>query len=99
MIQEFKNWLIDRGNSGAAQSYPGAINKISNHYSENTGEYINIYTLRDHLHCIWTLPPDDADFGVRWAMIKRFVAKQCDPELKHDAWMKPSKRKRKEATL
>ena len=29
--------------------------------------------LPDHLHCIWTLPPDDADFGIRWAMIKRFV--------------------------
>jgi hypothetical protein len=47
MIHEFKNWLIKRGTSGAAQSYPGAINKISRHYSENTGENINIYSLRD----------------------------------------------------
>ena len=22
--------------------------------------------LPDHLHCIWTLPPDDADFPTRW---------------------------------
>jgi putative transposase len=28
--------------------------------------------LPDHLHCIWTLPPDDADFGIRWARIKFF---------------------------
>jgi len=47
MIQEFKNWLIKKGTSGAAQSYPGAINRISRHYSENTGENINIYSLRD----------------------------------------------------
>ena len=33
--------------------------------------------LPDHLHCIWTLPPNDANFGLRWAMIKRFVTKQC----------------------
>ncbi len=47
MIQEFKNWLIKRGNNGAAQSYPGAINRLSSHYSKNTGENINIYSLRD----------------------------------------------------
>ncbi len=23
--------------------------------------------LPDHLHCIWTLPPDDVDFPVRWS--------------------------------
>src|SRR3989337_3250362 len=37
--------------------------------------------LPDHLHCIWTLPSDDSDFGVRWAMIKRHVTKQCGPLL------------------
>ncbi len=55
--------------------------------------------LPDHLHCIWTLPPDDADFGVRWAMIKRFVTKQCGSSLRREDWMNDSKRKRKESTL
>lgn len=55
--------------------------------------------LPDHLHCIWTLPADDADFGVRWAMIKRNVTKQCSSALKRDEWMSPSKRKRKESTI
>jgi len=55
--------------------------------------------LPDHLHCIWTLPPDDADFGVRSAIIKRFVTKQCNPDLNRDDWTKPSKVKRKESTL
>lgn len=27
--------------------------------------------LPDHLHCIWTLPAGDADFSVRWNLIKR----------------------------
>ena len=26
--------------------------------------------LPDHLHCIWTLPPDDADFATRWRLVK-----------------------------
>lgn len=26
--------------------------------------------LPDHLHCLWTLPPDDTDFARRWALIK-----------------------------
>ena len=31
--------------------------------------------LPDHLHCIWTLPPGDADFSARWHDIKsRFSA-------------------------
>ncbi|MGH2760970.1 MAG: REP-associated tyrosine transposase, partial [Actinomycetota bacterium] len=24
--------------------------------------------LPDHLHCIWTLPPGDADFATRWRL-------------------------------
>ena len=26
--------------------------------------------LPDHLHCVWTLPPDDADYASRWQAIK-----------------------------
>ena len=40
--------------------------------------------LPDHLHCIWTLPLDDADFGIQWAIIKRFVTQQCNSEFKRD---------------
>ncbi len=32
--------------------------------------------LPDHLHCIWTLPSDDADFSIRWSLIKRSVSYQ-----------------------
>jgi len=29
--------------------------------------------LPDHLHCIWTLPEADDQYGMRWSMIKRHV--------------------------
>jgi putative transposase len=35
-----------------------------------------IVVLPDHLHCIWTLPPEDSDFSARWHDIKaRFSAR------------------------
>ncbi len=29
-----------------------------------------IVILPDHLHAVWTLPPEDADYPTRWALIK-----------------------------
>jgi putative transposase len=34
-----------------------------------------VVILPDHLHCIWTLPPDDADFSTRWRLIKTWFTK------------------------
>jgi putative transposase len=36
-----------------------------------------IVVLPDHLHCIWTLPPDDADFSKRWRLIKSEFTRHC----------------------
>lgn len=33
--------------------------------------------LPDHLHCIWTLPPGDWDYSMRWNGIKGHVSKHC----------------------
>lgn len=33
--------------------------------------------LPDHLHCIWQLPENDANFGKRWGMIKSKTTKAC----------------------
>ncbi|MEY4589409.1 MAG: hypothetical protein RL497_1485 [Pseudomonadota bacterium] len=30
-----------------------------------------IVVLPEHLHCIWTLPPDDNNYSARWMLIKR----------------------------
>jgi hypothetical protein len=45
--QEFRNWLIRRGYTGAAQSYPRAIHIISEHYSTATGVPTDIYSISD----------------------------------------------------
>jgi putative transposase len=39
-----------------------------------------IVVLPDHLHTIWTLPPDDGDFATRWRLIKTWFTKNC-PDL------------------
>ena len=31
--------------------------------------------LPDHMHCIWTLPPDDIDFSNRWRTIKALFSR------------------------
>jgi putative transposase len=44
-----------------------------------------IVIMPDHMHCIWTLPPDDADFSTRWRLIKTHFTKHCDPALHSQA--------------
>jgi len=34
-----------------------------------------IVVLPDHLHCIWTLPEGDADFMMRWRLVKTWFVK------------------------
>ena len=55
--------------------------------------------LPDHVHCIWTLPPGDADFSMRWSMIKRQVSVTCSSLYKRPEWINPSKRKHRESTF
>jgi putative transposase len=33
-------------------------------------EVTAIVVMPEHLHCIWEMPSDDADFSMRWALIK-----------------------------
>lgn len=36
-----------------------------------------IAVLPDHLHCLWTLPHDNADFSTRWRLIKTYFSRHC----------------------
>lgn len=36
--------------------------------------------LPEHLHMIWTLPADDADFSTRWSLIKAGLSRRIPPE-------------------
>lgn len=48
--------------------------------------------LPDHLHCVWTLPPGDGDFAVRWRLIKLLFCK----ELPRDERLSAVRRRRNE---
>ncbi|MCC7293977.1 MAG: transposase [Phycisphaerales bacterium] len=39
-------------------------------------EQFAVVLLPDHLHAIWTMPPEDSDFSIRWANIKRTFSKR-----------------------
>jgi putative transposase len=41
-----------------------------------------IVILPDHLHCIWTLPAEDADFSRRWRLIKSQFSRCCPTQYK-----------------
>jgi putative transposase len=44
-----------------------------------------VVVLPDHLHCIWTLPPDDGDFALRWREIKSQFSRKLPPEEERSA--------------
>lgn len=55
--------------------------------------------LPDHLHCVWTLPPGDADFSGRWSLIKSRVSRAVGSQYRRAEWMNASKLKHREATI
>jgi len=55
--------------------------------------------LPDHLHTIWTLPPEDANFAARWAMIKQYTSKFCRDLVECNDNMGDSKVLRNELSL
>jgi putative transposase len=42
-------------------------------------ETIAICVLPDHLHALWELPEGDADFSIRWNLIKTGFSRGFDP--------------------
>lgn len=40
---------------------------------------VAIRILPDHLHAVWSLPPDDGDFATRWAMINTGFSRDLAP--------------------
>lgn len=53
----------------------------------------------DHIHTVWTLPENDADFGTRWGKIKRQVSQQCGERLHQKSCLSASRIKRHESSL
>lgn len=55
--------------------------------------------LPEHLHCIWTLPPGDADFSKRWGLIKAEFSKRAGDPFRRAEWINVSKAKHRESTI
>lgn len=55
--------------------------------------------LPDHLHTIWTLPPEDHNYSARWAIIKRQVSRGCGKQLQSPDQVSASRQKRRESSL
>jgi putative transposase len=56
-----------------------------------------IVILPEHLHCIWTLPSSDADYSLRWRLIKSYFSRKCD--LKYQGERSISRQKKQEKAI
>src|SRR4051794_19365622 len=67
LLERRKTLLVDRIDAlrdavdATRKSYPFIIDAM--------------VVLPDHVHAIWTLPPEDADFSLRWRLIKSRFAR------------------------
>jgi putative transposase len=73
-----------------------AINKVCEKHPFTIHAWV---LLSDHIHTIWTLPPNDANFALRWQLIKRYVTQISGARLHNPQWMNTSKAKHSESTL
>ncbi len=59
------------------------IDALRNAYSyvreRHPFETVAIVVLPDHLHCVWTLPPDDPDFPMRSRLLKSHFSRAVAP--------------------
>lgn len=59
---------------------------------------IALCLLPDHLHCVWKLPDNDADFSTRWASIKALFTREYLKQMNKDTANK-SRAKHRERTI
>jgi putative transposase len=62
-------------------------------------EDIALCLLPNHLHCVWHLPPNDADFSKRWAGIKGLFTRYYLASGGEDRIRNASRRRRREAAI
>ena len=62
--------LADRGSDLLVRNNRAAARGIPHHPPGAAVSIDAIVVLPDHLHAVWTLPPDDADYPGRWRRIK-----------------------------
>lgn len=62
--------LADRSSGLLVERVDDLRNAVRVVHRRHPFEILAWVVLPDHLHAVWTLPPDDADFSTRWALIK-----------------------------
>ncbi|MBI5450793.1 MAG: transposase [Gammaproteobacteria bacterium] len=62
--------LLDRASSLLVEHIADLRLAMISVQTERPFEIDAVVVLPDHLHCIWTLPPGDADYALRWREIK-----------------------------
>lgn len=62
-------------------------------------ETVAVCLLPDHLHCLWTLQPDDEDYSTRWAKLKEAFTKQYLAQGGQDGTRNASRRRKREAAI
>ena len=55
--------------------------------------------LPDHLHCLWTRPPEEGDYSKRWGIIKARFTKAITPEAGKSALLTGSRIRHRESTI
>jgi len=55
--------------------------------------------LPDHIHCLWTLPPEDANFSQRWGLIKAKFTKRIKDLSHNSTWQTASRIKHRESVI
>lgn len=55
--------------------------------------------LPDHLHCIWTLPTGDCQYGMRWRLIKTFVTQACRERIESREYLSRRRSAKGQSTL
>ena len=61
-------------NDGFLHAFKQSIKHIQQQYPFEILAWVQ---MPDHLHCIWQLPRDDANFSMRWSQIKRLTTQAC----------------------
>lgn len=69
--------LADRGSSALVDEITLLRDVVRAVRTEHPFGVDAMVVLPDHLHAVWTLPPGDADFSVRWKKIKAGFARHC----------------------
>jgi putative transposase len=73
-----------------------AWNNVQKRYPFST---IALCILPDHLHCIWSLPEDEANYSLRWSEIKRQFSREYSTRVGSIADRTISRLKRREAAI